>query len=353
MKRLRELLERGLPLLFFGQGGSGVAGPPPSGPPAGDLGGAGVRVQHIRGTDWRAVRELERRRRQRERQLVKGAPGRLISRHALQRELVQRERALLTVIQGALRDIRRMLGREDLRTAAALGHTPVVAPDVARKWEQHEAAMIAALLQPVRVLRAEPDPAERRRQAALDALAEDLARRQIGALIRELSPAQLQAVRAQLAALMELGPTRAVLEAIGAATGLTARQTQAVAGVYRRQLEAGATPSSALRFAEVYADRLLDLRARTIARQEAVAYTNNLVLERGRQAAAGGGVITKQSVSARDDRVDGGNPRGICRVLDNGKRIPLDQPFVFEGQAFDGPPYHIGCRDLLEIWRES
>lgn len=215
--------------------------------------------------------------------------------------------------------------------------------------------MVQALLEPVRLRRADlgADSAEDAQQRALRHTMEQLARRQIGDLIRELSPAQLLAVRAQLAALVQLGPTESVLGAIGQAAGLTARQTQAVAGFYRRSVEQGVGPGAAMEAAQKYADRLQDQRARTIARHEAVDFTNQLVLERGRAVDNGAGRVTKQSVSARDGRVDGGLVTGICQVLDDGNRIPINQPFVFEGQSFDGPPYHIGCRCLVEIWSET
>lgn len=281
---------------------------------------------------------------------------RLAGRGELRRLLAIRERRLLVVIRAALADLRPLVSRQDLRIAAAMGgQLPPVGAAIERRWQEHVEAMIAALVTPVPVRRAAPapDPAEEQRRRREAQAVQDLARRQIGALIRELSPAQLQAVRVQLASLMELGPTPAVLGAIAHAAGLTSRQTQAVASFYRRALEQGSGPGAAMEAAQGYADRLLDLRARTIARHEAVDFTNQLVLERGRQVGAGGGRVTKQWVSARDGRVDGGLITGVCRQLDNNDRIPIDRPFVFEGQRYDGPPAHIGCRCLVEIWRED
>lgn len=279
---------------------------------------------------------------------------RLAGRGELRRLLAIRERRLLTVIRAALADLRQLVSRQDLRIAAAMGgQLPPIGAAIERRWQQHVEAMIAALVTPTSVARAEPDLIEEHRRRREAQAVQDLARRQIGELIRELSPAQLQAVRVQLAALVELGPTPAVLGAIAQATGLTGRQTQAVAGFYRRAVESGAGPGAAMEAAQKYADRLLDLRARTIARHEAVDFTNQLVLERGRQVGAGGGRVTKQWVSARDGRVDGGLISGVCRQLDNNERIPIDRPFVFEGQSYDGPPAHIGCRCLVEIWNEG
>jgi len=283
-------------------------------------------------------------------------PARAIfPRAQLRHELAVREQRLLPVVRQALAGIRTLLTHQDLRIAAAMGQIPPIAPAIERRWAAYIDQMIAALTGPMPIARAAPapDPEEQRRRERLFISAQELARRQIGALIRELSPAQLQAVRAQLAALMEFGPRPDVLAAIGQATGLTTPQTESVANFYRQRVDQGIAPGPAVAATQNYADRLLDLRARTIARHEAVTYTNQLVLERAAAATSAGGTIVKQWVSARDGRVDGGLPTGICRVLDDGSRIPVDQPFEYLGESFDAPPAHIGCRCLVEIWREE
>ena len=278
--------------------------------------------------------------------------GPIYTRGQQRRDAAIREARLITIIRQGLAEIRSYLTRTDLRAAAAMHRTPAIAGLITARWHQHTERMVEALLAPTRgdeaIARA-IDPAFDR----LARTAEQLARAQIGRLIQQLSPAQLLAVQMQIAKLIELGPTPQVLAAIGQATGLTAQQTQRVANVYQAALDAGTSAGQAAQQAQGYADRLLEQRARTIARQEAVTYTNQLVLARGRTADAGNGVITKQWVSARDGRVDGGLPTGICARLDNNQRIPIDEPFVFEGEEFDAPPAHIGCRCLLEIWRDD
>lgn len=276
-----------------------------------------------------------------------GVSYRLATRQDIRRAMALRESRLVLVVRRALREMQTMLTAQDLRIATAMNRPPHLEPVIVRRWAAHVEAMVAALLAPVRLTRADPAIPGAGRSA------EALARRQVGNLIQQLSPAQLAAVRQQLATLFDLGPTPEVLQAIARATGLTSQQTQAVANAYRSALDSGYGPGQAMTFAQNRADALLEQRAQTIARQEAVSYTNQLVLARGRAADAGNGTITKQWVSARDGRVDGGNPLGVCQQLDNNARIPIDEPFVLDGESYDAPPAHIGCRCLIEIWRDE
>lgn len=270
---------------------------------------------------------------------------RVLPRTLVRRELLIRERRLLVAVRKLLAEIRRTLDAAEFRGAAVFGQLhPNQLAALERVWQRHVNEMVRALAAPVR--KQEEEPLGR-------VTPEDLAARQIGDLIRELGPSQLIAVRRQLADLMEIGPRPEILQAISQATGLTARQAHAVSTFLQGQLARGASRMAAARAAQKYADRLLDLRARTIARHEAVTFTNQLVLERGRAVGGAGARMTKQWVSSRDERVDGGDPLGVCRLLDNNERIPIDQEFVADGESFDGPPAHIGCRCLVEIWRED
>lgn len=256
-----------------------------------------------------------------------------------------RERRLLVAVRKLLAEIRRTMDAAEFRGAVVFGQIhPSQIAALERVWQRHVGEMVSALAMPVR--KAEDDPFG-------NTSPDELAARQIGDLIRELGPAQLIAVRQQLTALMDLGPQPEIIQAIGQATGLTKRQAAAVAAFLQRQLDDGASRMTAARAAQNYANRLLDLRARTIARHEAVTFTNQLVLEQGRAVGGAGALMTKQWVSSRDDRVDGGDPLGVCRLLDNNERIPIDQDFVVDGETFDGPPAHVGCRCLVEIWRED
>jgi hypothetical protein len=281
-------------------------------------------------------------------------PRLLVSRSQLRPQLNERERRLQLVTTMVLRGIRQLMTPQELRIASAIGsvHPDQLTARVAGVWERHRPALIAALADPVRVRKAadpepQPDPTP-----VSENLLQALAEAQVGRMIRELSPRQLAAVQAQLRALMQLGPSPAILEGIGAATGLTGIQVARVAQYLKRQREADVPEAVAVRTAKTYADSLLAQRAGTIARYEAVTYTNTLVHQRGLQL-NGGKSITKSWVSARDLRVDHGRPNGICRVLDDGKRIPLEQAWIFDGEQYMSPPGHIGCRCLEEIWDET
>lgn len=278
--------------------------------------------------------------------MITATRGPLASRQEQRRALAVREQRLVGIVHRALTEIRGLLQAGDLRIAAAMNRPPQLEPVILQRWHGYVEQLVQALVTPVRLTRTAPDPVGAQ-------TAEDLARRQIGALIRELSPAQLAAVQMQIAKLVELGPTPTLLGAIAQATGLTSQQTRQVANAYQAALAQGVPPGRAMLTAQAFADRLLAQRAQTIARHEAVTYTNQLVLERGRAVDAGNGIVTKQWVSARDGRVDGGLISGVCRQLDNNDRIPVDEPFVFEGETFDGPPAHIGCRCVVEIWNEG
>ena len=256
------------------------------------------------------------------------------SRAELKRAIGARESRLRPIVRHAMAQMAARLTRPELRHAWAMGgqaHAGLVAA-ARQAWTDAIPALVAALAAPLQ-----------KQDELLPTTAQQLAEREIGALIRDLADRQLLAVQAQLAALMDQGPSDAVLGAIARATGLTANQTAAVGRFVAAQLSSGASEQTALRAAETYADRLLAQRAQLIARTEAVRYTSQLVLERGADV---GGIVVKQWVSARDENVD-----AICRALDNDERIPLEQPFTAFGLEFQGPPAHPGCRCVPEIWR--
>ena len=275
-------------------------------------------------------------------------PRVLISRSQLRPALRVREVRLAGVTNRVLRQLQRLLTPHELKVSAAIGsvHPGPLTDRIAGVWRSYHAELVRALVDPVRVTKDELDPL-----AGLP-IDDSVAGQQIGRLIQQLSTTQLSAVQVQLQALMQLGPTPETLAGIGQATGLTRRQVAMVAAYLQRQQEAGLSNDVIERTTKSYADTLLRQRAGTIARHEAVTYTNALVHARGEQL-NDGGTITKASVSARDGRVDHGKLLGICRVLDNGQRIPLNQPWVFEGEEFLSPPYHLGCRCLEEIWDEA
>lgn len=179
---------------------------------------------------------------------------------------------------------------------------------------------------------------------------DELARQRIGALIREIEAEALAAVRMQLSLIAEAGMTPEAIAAIGQATGLTARQVAQVERARRSALNQGASEAVAARAAAGVRQRLLDYRAKLIARTETVRYVGDLVQERGQAVAAAGGDVSRQWISARDPQVDAGNPFGPCRQNDDGKRYGLNQPFPSGDLQ---PPAHPGCRCLIELWVEG
>lgn len=255
------------------------------------------------------------------------------------------------VVTRVLRQLQQLVTPHELQVAAGIGsiHPAPVTARVTGVWDQYRSALVAALVEPVRVRRdgSPDDPI-----APTGYQPQDLAEAQVLRLIRQLAPPQVGTLQLQLRTLMELGATPDVLAGIAGATGLTQRQMLQVAAYLRRQRAAGIPEETVQRTIQAYIASLLRQRAGTIARYEAVSYTNALVHARGQQL-NGRGSITKAWVSARDDRVDRGNANGICRVLDDGKRIPLEQAWEFDGERFLSPPGHIGCRCLEEIWDET
>jgi hypothetical protein len=275
-------------------------------------------------------------------------PRVLISRSQLRPLLRVREVRLAGVTNRILRQLQQLVTPQELRVGAGIGsiHPAPLAQRITGVWDRYRGELVRALEDPVRAQKAEDDPFA---GAPFD---DSLAAAQVGRLIQELAGAQVAAVQIQLQTLMQLGPTPETLAGIGAATGLTRRQVALVAAYLKRQQEAGLADAVIERTTRSYADTLLRQRAGTIAQHEAATYTNAIVHARGEQLNAGG-TITKAWVSSRDPNVDRGNPFGICRVLDNGQRVPLTQAWVFEGERIMSPPGHIRCRCLEEIWDEA
>jgi len=79
-------------------------------------------------------------------------------------------------------------------------------------------------------------------------------------------------------------------------------------------------------------------RAKMIVRTE-----TNRAFNVGRNEAAkkSGLKLKKEWVAAIDDRTS-----PVCKAL-NGKQLPLDKKFKYQGQVFDSPPAHPNCRSRL------
>ena len=79
-------------------------------------------------------------------------------------------------------------------------------------------------------------------------------------------------------------------------------------------------------------------RARMIARTEMVRAQNMGHIDAARQT---GLKLMKKWDAHLDKRTS-----PICRALD-GKEVPMDSKFVYQGQEFDAPPAHPNCRSTL------
>ena len=85
-------------------------------------------------------------------------------------------------------------------------------------------------------------------------------------------------------------------------------------------------------------------RARAIARTELNRAENMGHLDGARQS---GLVLKKRWDAHLDNRTS-----PVCRALD-GKTIPLNAKFKWEGQEFDAPPAHVQCRSTLLFIQED
>ncbi len=81
-------------------------------------------------------------------------------------------------------------------------------------------------------------------------------------------------------------------------------------------------------------------RATVIARTEMITASNSGLLFAYKQ----GGIERKRWLTARDERVDGGDPLGICWVNQRAGAIPIDEAFPSGDQA---PGAHPSCRCVL------
>ena len=250
------------------------------------------------------------------------------------------QRRLQPALRAGLRGIGQLLSPAEWVTAAALRIVPASVPARLR------AALAALEGELVRRLVTEALTEVLLEQTTPD----DLARRRIGLLIRELETEGLAAVHLQLSLIADAGITPEAIAAIGRATGLTTRQVAQVERARRAALNQGASEAAAARTAGNVRQRLLEVRSQMIARTETVRYVGDLVQERGEAVQAAGGRVSRQWVSARDAHVDAGDPIGPCRMNDNGQRIGLTEVFP---SGDDRPPAHPNCRCLLELWVED
>lgn len=148
-------------------------------------------------------------------------------------------------------------------------------------------------------------------------------------------------------AFAEGSPPRELARTIRQHVGLLPRDSRAVSNYRHGLIEAGREADFIERNTERYAQRLLNVRARNIARTETIAASSNGQQELWRQATEQGfltGSETRVWIDTGDER-----ECPICEEL-GGKTAPLDGPFeTSTGSYFLPPDPHPSCRCAVSL----
>jgi hypothetical protein len=266
-------------------------------------------------------------------------------------ELARVVLAYLMVLAGNMRQARRMLDWFDVdRTIAALrleqldALATAVEPILHRTAERGLAVALAA-----------PPAADATLTVQLTdntpfrATLVEFARRQAGALVRDVSTETRRAIRRIIEQAVHAGrrpaDTASLLEDI---VGLTNRQAQAVRRFRDAHLEAGTSPATMDRLVSRYADRLLRFRARMIARTETIRAANEGRRSQWRRNVDEGTILPDRwerewvAIVPSDGRT--------CRycVGQDGQRAPIDGSYP---NGSSGPPGHPDCRCTEKLVR--
>lgn len=279
------------------------------------------------------------------------APARLRltgSRAAHLRRIARIQRRVQPLVRRALGDLGTQMGNVSWVQTVVLHRPPAELHRFIRtRLDQLGADLVRALL--LGTLR---EAAE-----LVEALSpEEVARELVGRLIAGLEDQALRAVQAQIEAIAKAGVTDDALRAIGRLTGLTVQQIQQVARAREAAMAAaqreGLSPLAAANFASRHADRvgqrLLDVRAKRIARTETSELVGHVVHQRAQDLARAGLQVMHEAISARDEDVC-----HVCRFNDPGWAAgkpmprPITQPFPSGALR---PPFHPGgCRCLEDV----
>ena len=137
---------------------------------------------------------------------------------------------------------------------------------------------------------------------------------------------------------------RQLADRIKGSIGLLPAHEQALANYKRGLEEDGRSAKDVERLGDKYEARLLDYRAKMIARTEtraAIVSGQLSVWREGRKQ----GLIEH----ARKEWVVDGAPCDICEPMDE-VTVDLDEPFIVDGEEVDGPPEpHPSCQCGLEL----
>lgn len=134
---------------------------------------------------------------------------------------------------------------------------------------------------------------------------------------------------------------RDVAKLIKPVIGLSERQAKAVIAQKQKRITQGWTEARAQAEADRYTARLLKARADMIARteiQKAATAGRQAAWQQARQNGLLGDDMRKTWIVTPDDRLC-----PICEPMD-GVTVAIDEAFVVNGMAIDGPPAHPSCR---------
>lgn len=169
------------------------------------------------------------------------------------------------------------------------------------------------------------------------------AERQAARYVKQISEETRKAIQNLIVRSIQEGRSaRDTARLIEETVGLTSQNTAAVNNYYNMLISRGENPQRAWSLTAKYSDKLLKLRAKTIARTEIMGALNAGAMEQARQRAADGvyrnpqkkWMITRDELTCK-----------ICRPL-AGQVKPLNTPF---SNGVDAPPAHPNCRCSLSF----
>lgn len=182
---------------------------------------------------------------------------------------------------------------------------------------------------------------------AVDPFMVEAARRNAARLVVDVSAQTQAAIRTVIVSSFEDGiAPRQAAKLIRGLVGLTERQAESVYRYRQSLIAEGMSPVEATSRALARAERLIQLRARTIARTETIAAATAGQLASWRSAMNRGMLpndAKKVWITTPDDR--------LCRFCArmNGQKALLFSTFESSEGPLDGPPLHPNCRCAIAL----
>lgn len=193
------------------------------------------------------------------------------------------------------------------------------------------------------------DAAQAVSRAGVTPRAAQWADREAAKLVRQVTRGVQRTVRQEVAAGLRAGlRPEALAQEIRQVVGLDRRRAATVRNFRRAQEAAGVSAGVIEQRATRMTNRLLRDRAETIARTETFRAVNegrnDLWAELVDENVVEQEEVVRIWITARDERVDNGNPDGVCARVD-GDQVGLREDF---DNGFHSPPAHPGCRCTLQ-----